>query len=126
MCLSQGVGGSGNPSRFTALAGASELYGYDEENVAAACIAAYDKTLALLEESRRQNRPPWLIIKELASERIFSENHPVAQARGYKFIGDIGRNFADWVKQRRLRNIVDMEPDKFSSYATDKARAVIG
>ena len=109
-----------------ALAAASELYGYDEDNVSAACIEAYDKTLALLEESRAQNRPPWLIIKERASQRIFNEKHPVVgQARSYKFIGDISRNFADWIKQRWLRNIVDVEPDKFPSYAVSKSNEVV-
>lgn len=109
-----------------ALAAASELYGYDEDNVSAACIEAYDKTLALLEESRAQNRPPWLIIKERASQRIFNENHPVVgQARSYKFIGDISRGFADWIKQRWLRNIVDVEPDKFSTYAVSKSNEVV-
>jgi isoleucyl-tRNA synthetase len=109
-----------------ALAAASELYGYDEDNVADACLEAYHKTLALLEDSRAQNRPPWLILKERASERIFNENHPVvAQARGYKFIGDISRNFADWIKGRWLRNIVDVEPDKFSIYVVNKSREVI-
>jgi leucine dehydrogenase len=109
-----------------ALAAASELYGYDEDNVAAACIAAYDKTLALLETAKQKACPPWLIIKETASTRIFQENHPVVlQARQYKFIGDISRGFNDWIKQRWLRNIVDVEPDKFSSYAVNKSSEVI-
>ncbi|HEX8844310.1 MAG TPA: isoleucine--tRNA ligase [Pyrinomonadaceae bacterium] len=109
-----------------ALAAASELYGYDEDNVAAACIDAYNKTLALLEKAREQNRPPWFILKETASNRIFHENHPVVgQARHYKFIGDINRGFNDWVKGRWLRNIVDVEPDKFSSYSVSKALEVI-
>jgi isoleucyl-tRNA synthetase len=109
-----------------ALAAASELYGYDEDNVAAACIAAYDKTLALLEKAKQQSRPPWLIIKEAASTRIFHENHPVVrEARQYKFIGDISRGFNDWIKQRWLRNVVDVEPDKFSSYAVRKSEEVI-
>lgn len=109
-----------------ALAAASELYGYDEDNVAAACIDAYNKTLTLLEKAREQNRPPWFILKEMASQRIFHENHPVVgQARDYKFIGDINRGFNDWIKQRWLRNIVDVEPDKFSSYVVSKAQEVI-
>jgi isoleucyl-tRNA synthetase len=109
-----------------ALAAASELYGYDEENVTLACIDAYNKTLALLAESRRQNRPPWSIVKERASKRIFEENHPVVhQARQYKFIGDISRNFCEWIKERWLRNIVDVDPDKFANYAVSKAKELL-
>ena len=105
-----------------ALAAASELYGYDEDNVAAACIEAYDKTLALLDRAKQENRPPWFVLKETASHRIFEENHPVVgAARHYKFIGDINRGFNEWIKERWLRNIVDVEPDQFAGYAVEKA-----
>lgn len=108
-----------------ALAAASEMYGYDEDNVAAACIDAYSKTLTLLEEARQQNRPPWFVLKETATNRIFNENHPVVgQARKYKFIGDINRGFNDWIKERWLMNIVDVEPDEFASYVVEKARRI--
>jgi hypothetical protein len=110
-----------------ALAAASELYGYDEDNVTLACIDAYHKTLALLEQSREQNRPPWSIVKERASKRIFEESHPVvSEARSYKFIGDINSNFATWIKERWLRNVVDVDPDKFASYAVGKAFQIGG
>jgi leucine dehydrogenase len=106
-----------------ALAAASELYGYDEDNVAAACIEAYDKTLALLELAQQENRPPWFVLKETASHRIFEENHPVVgAAREYLFIGDINRGFNEWIKERWLRNIVDVEPDQFASYVVGKAQ----
>jgi isoleucyl-tRNA synthetase len=109
-----------------ALAAASELYGYDEDNVTLACIEAYNKTLALLDESRRQNRPPWSIVKERASKRIFEENHPVVhQARQYKFIGDISRNFGEWIKERWLRNVVDVDAEKFAGYAVSKANEIV-
>jgi isoleucyl-tRNA synthetase len=109
-----------------ALAAASEMYGYDEDNVAAACIDAYNKTLTLLEAAKQQNRPPWFVLKETASRRIFEENHPVVdQARLYKFIGDINQGFNDWISERWLRNIVDVEPDEFSGYAVEKAKASI-
>lgn len=108
-----------------ALAAASEMYGYDEDNVAAACIDAYSKTLTLLEEARQQNRPAWFVLKETALHRIFNENHPVvSRARNYKFIGDINRGFNDWIKERWLMNIVDVEPDEFASYVVNKARRV--
>jgi isoleucyl-tRNA synthetase len=109
-----------------ALAAASEMYGYDEDNVAAACIDAYNKTLRLLETAKEQNRPPWFVLKEMASHRIFEESHPVVgQARSYKFIGNINEGFNDWIKQRWLRNIVDVEPDEFAEYAVGKARDLI-
>lgn len=109
-----------------ALAAASEMYGYDEDNVAAACIDAYTKTLTLLEEAKRQNRPPWFVLKETALHRIFEENHPVVgQARRYKFIGDIHQGFNDWIKKRWLLNIVDVEPDEFASYAVERAKTLI-
>lgn len=110
-----------------ALAAASEIYGYDEANVAAACIDAYNKTLQLLEEAKEQNRPPWFVLKETASHRVFEENHPVvAKARSYKFIGDNNQGFNDWIKQRWLRNIVDVDPDEFPAYAVSKAEEVVG
>ena len=109
-----------------ALAAASELYGYDEDNVAAACIEAYDKTLTLLERAKQEKRPPWFVLKETASHRIFEENHPVVgAARQYKFIGDINRGFHEWIKQRWLRNIVDVEPDQFARYVVAKSKVVI-
>jgi len=109
-----------------ALAAASELYGYDEDNVAAACIEAYDKTLVLLERAKQENRPPWFVLKETASHRIFEENHPVVgAARQYKFIGDINRGFNEWIKERWLRNIVDVEPDQFAEYAVAMAHKVV-
>jgi glutamate dehydrogenase/leucine dehydrogenase len=109
-----------------ALAAASELYGYDEDNVTAACIDAYNKTLTLLETAKQENRPPWFVLKETASQRVFHENHPVVgQARNYKFIGDINKGFNDWIKERWLRNIVDVEPDEFAGYAVNKSRSVI-
>ncbi len=94
-----------------ALAAASELYGYDEDNVTLACIDAYNKTLALLD-------PPWSIVIERASKQIYEENHPVVhEARQYKFIGDISRDFDEWIKERWLRNVVDVDAEKFASYA---------
>lgn len=109
-----------------ALAAASELYGYDEDNVATACIEAYDKTLTLLERAKQENRPPWFVLKETASHRIFDENHPVVgAARQYKFIGDINRGFNEWIKERWLRNIVDVEPDKFAEYVVLKSKGMI-
>lgn len=109
-----------------ALAAASELYGYDEDNVATACIDAYNKTLTLLEKAKQENLAPWFILKEMASKRIFQESHPVVgQARRYKFIGDINQGFNDWIKERWLRNIVDVEPDEFSGYAVEKSRSLI-
>ncbi|HEV7684648.1 MAG TPA: isoleucine--tRNA ligase [Pyrinomonadaceae bacterium] len=112
----------GNVNWGGALAAASETYGYDEDNVAHGCIDNYTKTLTLLEAARQQNRPPWFILKEMASNRIFHENHPiVGEARRYKFIGDINQGFNEWIKERWLRNIVDVEPDEFASYAVRKA-----
>jgi leucine dehydrogenase len=109
-----------------ALAAASELYGYDEDNVAAACIEAYGKTLALLERAKEGNRPPWFVLKETATHRVFEENHPVVgTARKYKFIGDINRSFNEWIKERWLRNIVDVEPDQFAGYVVRKAEPVL-
>ena len=109
-----------------ALAAASELYGYDEDNVAAACIEAYDKTLVLLDRAKQENRPPWFVLKETASHRIFEENHPVVgAARQYKFIGDINRGFNEWIKERWLRNIVDVEPDQFAEYVVGKSKGMI-
>jgi isoleucyl-tRNA synthetase len=109
-----------------ALAAASELYGYDEDNVTAACIDAYNKTLTLLETAKHENRPPWFVLKKTASQRVFHENHPVVgQARNYKFIGDINQGFNDWIKERWLRNIVDVEPDEFAGYAVDKSKDVV-
>jgi isoleucyl-tRNA synthetase len=116
----------GNVNWGGALAAASEMYGYDEDNVAAACIDNYSKTLTLLEAARQQNRPPWFILKEMASNRIFQENHPVVgEARRYKFIGDINKGFNEWIKERWLRNIVDVEPDEFAGYAVNKFQQVI-
>lgn len=116
----------GNVNWGGALAAASEMYGYDEDNVAHGCIDNYTKTLTLLEAARQQNRPPWFILKEMASNRIFHENHPiVGEARSYKFIGDINQGFNDWIKERWLRNIVDVEPDEFASYAVGKSRTAI-
>lgn len=109
-----------------ALAAASEIYGYDEDNVAAACIDAYNKTLTLLETARQENRAPWFTLRERASQRIFQESHPVVgEARGYKFIGNINHGFNDWIKERWLRNVVDVEPDEFPSYAVKKAKRFI-
>lgn len=62
----------------------------------------------------------------MASHRIFDENHPVVvAARQYKFIGDINRGFNEWIKERWLRNIVDVEPDQFAEYAVRKALTVL-
>ena len=109
-----------------AMAGASELRGYDEENITEACIEAFDKTLRLLEEARDRDCPPWQLIKERASRRIFKKVHPAVEAaREYKFIGDISKDFPQWIKEKWLRNIVDVAPDEFSNYAIRKAEQLI-
>ncbi|HEX5736475.1 MAG TPA: isoleucine--tRNA ligase [Blastocatellia bacterium] len=108
-----------------AMAAASELLGYDEENVTRACIEAFDRTLRLLEQSREENCPPWQIIKDRASERIFNRVHPAIEAaRGYRFIGDVSKDFATWIKEKWLRNIVDVDPDKFAEYSVELAASL--
>ena len=78
--------------------------------------------MTLLENAKQENLAPWFILKEMASKRIFHENHPVVgQARNYKFIGNINQGFNQWIKERWLRNIVDVEPDEFASYAVEMA-----
>jgi isoleucyl-tRNA synthetase len=109
-----------------ALAAASELFGYDEDNVIAACLEAYRKTLDILGEARGRGCPPWAVLKDRTLARIFEGQHPVIErARGYKFIGNINEGFADWIKQKWLRNIVDVDPDMFAPYALGKAEGVI-
>jgi isoleucyl-tRNA synthetase len=109
-----------------ALAAASEMFGYDEDNVTLACLEAYHKTMNILEESRRRGCTPWSHLKETATDRIFREEHPVVrQARTYKFIGDINKGFADWIKQKWLRNSVDVDPDKFPAYVVERAKSFI-
>ena len=105
-----------------ALAAASEILGYDETNVGKACIEAFDKTYALLEEARVRDVPPWELVKERASHRIFEEVHPaVAAARQYKFIGDVADGFAEWVKNRWLCKVVDVAADEFPAFSTSLA-----
>lgn len=104
-----------------ALAAASELYGYDEDNVAAACIDAFAKTTDVLETARTQSRTPWAVTRERVQERIFAATHPVVdRARGYLFIGDITREFNQWMTSKWLRNIVDRDPDHFPLYAVER------
>jgi isoleucyl-tRNA synthetase/glutamate dehydrogenase/leucine dehydrogenase len=101
-----------------AMAAASELLGYDEQNVAIACLEAFDKTYRLLQDARTRHCPPWQIVKERATHRIFRETHPaVAAARRYKFIGDVSASFAEWIKNKWLRSVVDVDEDHFARYA---------
>jgi isoleucyl-tRNA synthetase len=109
-----------------AMAAASEIFGYDEDNVTAACLEAYDRTLTLLVEAQRRGCTPWQIVKEIASTRIFEQEHPIVhEARKYRHIGNINDDFTDWIKHRWLRNLIDVEPDSFSRYAVNKAKAAI-
>jgi isoleucyl-tRNA synthetase len=101
-----------------ALAAASELYGYDEDNVASACIEAFGKTSALLLTSRTITRPPWEVLKAQVQDRIFSSTHDVlTRARSHLFVGDISTSFGQWVRHKWLRNIVDRDADAFPSFA---------
>jgi isoleucyl-tRNA synthetase len=105
-----------------AMAAASEMLGYDEQNVARACIEAFDRTKRLLEAARERSSPPWQIIKETASRRIFHEVHPAVEtARRYKFIGDVSKDFSVWIREKWLRNIVDVDPDRFAEYVVPMA-----
>ena len=101
-----------------AMAAASELFGYDEDNVARACLAAFAKTYRLLEEAKELAQPPWQIVKRTANQRIFEQIHPaVDAARRYPVVGDVSKGFATWIREKWLRNRVDEEPDRFASYA---------
>jgi isoleucyl-tRNA synthetase len=101
-----------------ALAAASELYGYDEDNVAAACIGAFSKTSALLSAARAESRPPWFVVKSDVHASVFRRTHPVIeQARGYRFVGDITRQFDAWIREKWLRSIFDRDSDSFPSFA---------
>jgi leucine dehydrogenase len=101
-----------------ALAAASELYGYDEDNVAAACVDAYRKTTALLEASRSSGSAPWRVLEKSVHDRIFNSTHPVAElARGYLFIGDSARAFPQWLRTKWLRDFVDRDADQFPRFA---------
>ncbi|MCI0562706.1 MAG: isoleucine--tRNA ligase [Nitrososphaera sp.] len=105
-----------------ATAAASELYGYDEDNVIAWCLKAYEKTWTLLKDAREKGVPPWEIIKELANNRISKQQHPVIEtARDYEFIGDISEDFAYWIKNKWLRNIAGVAPDEYAQYAVERA-----
>lgn len=76
------------------LAAASELLGYDEENVAKACLEAFEKTCKLLQDAQERKGPPWEFVKDMTSHRIFNEVHPaVTVASRYKFIGDVSAEF---------------------------------
>jgi hypothetical protein len=85
-----------------AMAAASELLGYDPDNVARAALDAYDRTLRLLRDAKA--RGVWAIVKECVQQRVFHAVHPaVAAARGYQFIGDISGRFSTWIRTRWLR-----------------------
>jgi len=74
-----------------------------------------------LQAAKERSLPPWQIVQESARRRIFKEVHPAVKvSREYPFIGDISSGFAEWIKQRWLRNIVDQEPDDFPRYAVGK------
>jgi glutamate dehydrogenase/leucine dehydrogenase len=101
-----------------ALAAASELYGYDEDNVAAACIRAFTKTLELLRSAKEERVSPWHILRHDIHRRVFSDAHPVsAKAREYEFIGDISADLKAWLLHRWLPGAFDRDADLFPSHA---------
>ncbi|MGZ5441577.1 MAG: isoleucine--tRNA ligase [Thermoanaerobaculia bacterium] len=111
-----------------ALAAASELYGYDEDNVAAACANAFSKTHEVLSAARAERRTPWSVTRDLVRERIFHATHPIADhARSYLFIGNISKELASWVLRKWLRNVVDRDADAFPALAASYLeRAILG
>jgi isoleucyl-tRNA synthetase/glutamate dehydrogenase/leucine dehydrogenase len=110
-----------------ALAAASELLGYDEDNVTEACLAAFDKTRLLLQKAQERGCPPWLILKEEATRRIFDDVHPaVKAARGFRFLGDVSQGFAAWITTKWLRRVVDVDPDHFAAHALGSASFLTG
>ncbi|HEX6642588.1 MAG TPA: class I tRNA ligase family protein [Thermoanaerobaculia bacterium] len=113
-----------------ALAAASELYGYDEDNVAAACSEAFGKTMRLLSAAASSHVPPWKVLQEHVRAKVFDETHPIAdQARRYSYIGDFSRSLSGWLKEKWLRSLVDRDADEFPHFAVshlvtqDDARA---
>jgi hypothetical protein len=105
----------GNVNCGGALAAASELY--DEDNVAAACVAAFDKTTQLLETARDGTCPPWQVLKRAVRGKIFGSTHPVVeQERGYLFIGDQTSPCSNLARVRWLRSIVDRDADAFPAF----------
>jgi len=101
-----------------ALAAASELYGYDEDNVATACIEAFHKTLALLNTARRKRCSPWQVLRRDVQHRVFNSTHPIhIKSRDFAFIGNIEADFAVWLRSKWLRGIVDKEGDEFATAA---------
>lgn len=99
-----------------ATVAASELYGYDEDNVIDWCLKKiYEETIDLLNEAKAKRLPPWKIIKLRASERMRQIHPVVKQARQYKFIGDVSEDFSKWIIEKWLPNKFSIDPDDFAT-----------
>jgi leucine dehydrogenase len=97
-----------------ALAAASELYGYDEDNVTAACVEAFGKTTALLKAAKRKQLSPWRVLKQHIQHLVFTSTHPIhVKAREYAYIGNIDSDLTVWLQSKWLRGVVDRDGDEF-------------
>jgi len=99
-----------------ATVAASELFGYDEDNVINWCFRkVYSETIALLNEAKQKNQPPWEIIKQRATENMQKAHPIVAELRKYEFIGDVSREFQTWIKKKWLPNKYSIDPDLYAA-----------
>lgn len=106
-----------------ATAAASELLGYDEDNLIDWCYRkVYSETLALLEEAKQKALPPWEIIKQLATENMQKAHPIVAESRKYEFIGDVSKDFQAWIKEKWLPKQYSIDPDLFAAEVVKRAR----